>query len=65
VQWTYQNLAWMACAIGDEPVAKAMFPQVKGRPIARVWGQIEYFDKCDAWTKTLKVDPVQKAIEKQ
>lgn len=65
VQWTYQHLAWMACAIGDGSVAKAMFPQVKGRPIARVWGQIEYFDKCAAWTKSLKPDPVQKATGNQ
>jgi hypothetical protein len=51
VQWNYQQFAWMACAIEDHEVAFQMFSQIQGRPLMRVWGQIEYFDHCRAWAE--------------
>jgi len=61
VQWSFQNLGWIACTIGDQAVAADMFQKMKGRPIAAIWGQIEYFDRCSAWAQSAKTQPLKKA----
>ena len=49
VQWNYQRLAKMACAIKDKNLAQRMFTEIKGRPIVDVWGQFEFQEACRVW----------------
>jgi len=50
-QWNVQNFAVLMCASHQQDTTRRLLAGMKGRPLLKAWGQVEYFNYCKTWAE--------------